>query len=193
MLIPVPFDATTSYGGGAIDGPAAILAASAQVDLHDEQFGAVFRRGIFMEKEDPKLRTAQPRGEEGGDAGDRGGRGRGRSEGEAGQGAGEGERCGRDRQRADAQAVQESARGGEGAGAGGRGSRNALRGDPGVRGVRRGQEGAVWHPAHRCPHGPARGVRGIHVVARIDHAQRADADPGGENAGAGRAAGRGEA
>lgn len=50
VLIPVPFDATTSYGGGASTGPAAILAASAQVDLFDHQFGRVYERGLFMEE-----------------------------------------------------------------------------------------------------------------------------------------------
>lgn len=49
VLIPVPFDATTSYGGGTSAGPAAILEASAQVDLLDHQFGRTFERGIFME------------------------------------------------------------------------------------------------------------------------------------------------
>ena len=33
VLIPVPFEATTSYGGGTSQGPAAILRASKQVDL----------------------------------------------------------------------------------------------------------------------------------------------------------------
>lgn len=49
VLIPVPFDATTSYGGGASSGPQAILEASAQVDLYDHQFGRVYEQGIFME------------------------------------------------------------------------------------------------------------------------------------------------
>ncbi len=49
VLIPVPFDATTSYGGGASLGPQAILEASSQVDLYDHQFGRVYERGIFME------------------------------------------------------------------------------------------------------------------------------------------------
>ena len=34
VLIPVPFEATTSYGGGTASGPSAILAASKQVDLY---------------------------------------------------------------------------------------------------------------------------------------------------------------
>lgn len=50
VLIPVPFDATTSYGGGTSAGPEAIHTASAQVDLLDHQFGRVFEAGIFMEE-----------------------------------------------------------------------------------------------------------------------------------------------
>ena len=50
VIIPVPFDATTSYGGGTAYGPRAVFDASAQVDLHDHQFGAVYRHGIFMER-----------------------------------------------------------------------------------------------------------------------------------------------
>jgi agmatinase len=49
VLIPVPFDATTSYGGGASAGPDAIRAASAQVDLLDHQFGKVYEAGIVMD------------------------------------------------------------------------------------------------------------------------------------------------
>ncbi len=48
ILVPCPFDATTSYGGGASSGPAAILAASHQVDLLDHHFGDVYARGIHM-------------------------------------------------------------------------------------------------------------------------------------------------
>lgn len=55
LLLPVPFDATTSYGGGAADGPAAILAASAQVDLFDLQTGHPYRRGIHMLPIDERL------------------------------------------------------------------------------------------------------------------------------------------
>ncbi|HRQ71683.1 MAG TPA: agmatinase family protein [Phycisphaerales bacterium] len=56
VLIPVPFEATTSYGGGTERGPEAIRAASAQVDLHDRRFGPVWRQGIFMEDEDARFR-----------------------------------------------------------------------------------------------------------------------------------------
>ena len=35
VIVPVPFEATTSYGGGAAKGPEAVLEASKQVDLFD--------------------------------------------------------------------------------------------------------------------------------------------------------------
>lgn len=50
ILTPVPFDATTSYGGGCCEGPAAIKQASLQVDLQDHQFGPIYERGIYMER-----------------------------------------------------------------------------------------------------------------------------------------------
>jgi agmatinase len=37
-LLPVPYESTTSYGAGTRDGPAAILAASRQVELYDREF-----------------------------------------------------------------------------------------------------------------------------------------------------------
>jgi agmatinase len=48
VLLPVPFEATTSYGGGAARGPAAILEASRQVDLFDSETGKPFEAGISM-------------------------------------------------------------------------------------------------------------------------------------------------
>lgn len=56
ILVPAPFDATTSFGRGTASGPAAIKRASAQVDLYDHQFGDIYRRGIFMEPEDEHIR-----------------------------------------------------------------------------------------------------------------------------------------
>ena len=38
-LLPVPYEATTSYGAGTRNGPAAIIAASRQVELFDYEFG----------------------------------------------------------------------------------------------------------------------------------------------------------
>jgi agmatinase len=48
VLIPVPWEATTSYGSGAALGPSAILAASKQVDLYDLDVEMPYRAGIFM-------------------------------------------------------------------------------------------------------------------------------------------------
>lgn len=48
VLLPVPFDATTSYGKGAARAPAAILEASRQVDLFDLETGRPYEVGIHM-------------------------------------------------------------------------------------------------------------------------------------------------
>ncbi|MCU1346993.1 MAG: Agmatinase [Acidobacteria bacterium] len=48
VVIPVPFEATTSYGGGTSGGPAAVLEASKQVDLHDHETGRPYAAGIAM-------------------------------------------------------------------------------------------------------------------------------------------------
>lgn len=48
VLLPVPFEATASYGGGTADGPAAILEASRQVDLFDLDTGRPWAEGIAM-------------------------------------------------------------------------------------------------------------------------------------------------
>src|SRR5512138_721611 len=48
VLVPVPFEATTSYGGGTARGPEAILGASRQVDLFDVETGRPYERGIHL-------------------------------------------------------------------------------------------------------------------------------------------------
>jgi agmatinase len=48
IVVPVPFAATTSYGGGAEHGADAILKASRQVDLYDLETGRVYGPGIHM-------------------------------------------------------------------------------------------------------------------------------------------------
>lgn len=48
ILVPVPWEATTSYGGGTSLGPKAILKASKQVDLFDFELGNFFEAGIAM-------------------------------------------------------------------------------------------------------------------------------------------------
>ena len=48
VLLPVPWDATTSYRPGTRLGPAAIKAASHQLDLYDVELGEPWRQGIAM-------------------------------------------------------------------------------------------------------------------------------------------------
>lgn len=55
VVLPVPFDATTSYGHGAHRGPKAILEASHQVDLFDVELGRPYTLGIAMLPEDPHI------------------------------------------------------------------------------------------------------------------------------------------
>ena len=77
-VIGVPFDATTSFRKGTAAGPAAILAASRQVDLFDLVTGRPYEAGIWMapldrrvgEWNDEASRLAQPVIERGGAGGD---------------------------------------------------------------------------------------------------------------------------
>ncbi len=55
ILVPVPFAATVSYGGGAERGPDAILAASRQVDLYDLEFGRTYEAGIHLLPAEPTV------------------------------------------------------------------------------------------------------------------------------------------
>ncbi len=54
-VLPVPFDATTSYRKGAALGPDAVLRASRQVDLFDLVHGKFWERGIVMLSPDPRI------------------------------------------------------------------------------------------------------------------------------------------
>jgi agmatinase len=56
VLLPVPWEATTSYGGGAAEGPSAILQASKQVDLFDLDVDRPYQSGIFMLPESETIR-----------------------------------------------------------------------------------------------------------------------------------------
>lgn len=40
LVLPIPFEATVSYGGGTAHGPEAIITASQQVELYDREFDA---------------------------------------------------------------------------------------------------------------------------------------------------------
>ncbi len=47
LILPLPYEQTTSYGSGTKNGPQAILDASAYVELYDEELdGEVYRTGI---------------------------------------------------------------------------------------------------------------------------------------------------
>lgn len=48
VFLPVPWEATTSYGGGTVDGPDAILAASRQVDLFHHRVDNPWAAGMHM-------------------------------------------------------------------------------------------------------------------------------------------------
>ena len=48
VIVPVPWDATTSYRAGTSRGPEAIRAASHQLDLYDVDLGEAWRAGIAM-------------------------------------------------------------------------------------------------------------------------------------------------
>jgi len=56
VLLPVPWEATTSYGGGTANGPHAIFEASKQIDLFDHELGNFFEAGIAMVDEDAALK-----------------------------------------------------------------------------------------------------------------------------------------
>ena len=62
VLVPVPWEATTSYGGGAADGPRAILEASAQVDLYDLDVDRPYIAGIHMLREPEEIIAANGKG-----------------------------------------------------------------------------------------------------------------------------------
>lgn len=49
VIVPVPWEVTVSYSAGTAHGPAAILDASFQVDLYDEDYGNFWQAGIAMD------------------------------------------------------------------------------------------------------------------------------------------------
>lgn len=55
VIVPVPFEATTSYGRGTARGPAAILEASDQIDLFDLETGRPYEAGIALLPIDPQV------------------------------------------------------------------------------------------------------------------------------------------
>lgn len=57
ILLPVPWEVTTSYGSGAADGPALIRKASEQIDLFDFDTGKAYEAGIHLLEESAELRN----------------------------------------------------------------------------------------------------------------------------------------
>jgi len=57
VLLPVPWEATVSYGGGTSQGPAAILAASRQVDLFAPDIRRPYEAGICMLAPSRRIRS----------------------------------------------------------------------------------------------------------------------------------------
>jgi agmatinase len=55
VIIPVPWEPTTSYGRGTVRGPASILHGSRQVDLFDAQTGRPYEAGIALLPVDPEI------------------------------------------------------------------------------------------------------------------------------------------
>jgi agmatinase len=56
VVIPVPWEATTSYGSGASEGPEAVFEASKQQDLYQDDLKDVWKAGIFMRLVDEGVR-----------------------------------------------------------------------------------------------------------------------------------------
>ncbi len=57
VVLPVPWDVTVSYGAGTAAGPEAVLGASPQLDLYDEDLGSIWHCGIAMLPIDGKLQA----------------------------------------------------------------------------------------------------------------------------------------
>jgi agmatinase len=61
VFLPVPWEATTSYGGGTSNGPKAILHASRQVDLYDLDVLKPYEAGLHMLPESAEIRALNER------------------------------------------------------------------------------------------------------------------------------------
>jgi len=57
VIVPVHWEATTSYGGGTAEGPDAVVSASHQLDMEDPAFGKAYRAGIAILPEDTTIRS----------------------------------------------------------------------------------------------------------------------------------------
>jgi len=57
LLIPVPWEATTSYGAGTSKGPKAMVQASHQLDTEDSYFGKIYRAGVTFAEFPTSIQT----------------------------------------------------------------------------------------------------------------------------------------
>lgn len=57
ILLPVPWEVTTSYGAGASFGPALIRQASEQIDLFDLELGKAYEQGYHMLPHPKEIKT----------------------------------------------------------------------------------------------------------------------------------------
>jgi agmatinase len=64
VFVPVPWEVTTSYGGGTSQGPAAILEASRQVDLFDLDVEKPYEAGFHMREARPEITQMNAEGRE---------------------------------------------------------------------------------------------------------------------------------
>jgi len=55
VLLPVPWEATVSYGHGAAKGPSAMLAASRQIDVFDPEVERPYEPGVFLRPESKEV------------------------------------------------------------------------------------------------------------------------------------------
>lgn len=63
-LLPVPYEATTSYRRGTVEGPDTIFAESHQVDLCDRFWGPFWKRGVYWTPEPEGVRAWSAEGVE---------------------------------------------------------------------------------------------------------------------------------
>ena len=61
VVVPVPWEVTVSYRAGTAQGPAAIHAASLQVDLYDPDLPDAWKLGLALEAEDETIAAASRR------------------------------------------------------------------------------------------------------------------------------------
>ncbi len=61
VVLPVPWEVTVSYGGGTVEGPEAVLAASRQVDLYEPDHPDGWKSGIAMDRVPAKLKRESKR------------------------------------------------------------------------------------------------------------------------------------